>query len=49
MPDVCSVCGKDVVRLEVCEGEKLFHFECYVLSKRRGPKPEPLRDPTRLR
>jgi hypothetical protein len=39
MPDVCTVCGKNVVKLEVCEGDKVFHFDCYVLYKRRRPPP----------
>jgi len=36
MPDVCTDCGKDVVKLEACEGEKIFHLDCYVLYKGRG-------------
>jgi hypothetical protein len=36
MPDVCTVCGKDVARLEACERDKVFHFDCYVLYKRQG-------------
>jgi len=38
---VCALCGKLVVRappeweVEVREGGKLFHLDCYRLSKRR--------------
>jgi hypothetical protein len=36
MPDVCAVCGKIVARFEACEGEKVFHLDCYVLYKRQA-------------
>jgi len=36
MPDVCAACGKIVMRLEACEGEKVFHLDCYGLYKRRA-------------
>jgi hypothetical protein len=34
---VCAFCGKNAERLQVHEGEKLFHLDCYVLYKRRKP------------
>jgi len=31
---VCAVCGKSLVpEVEVREGEKLFHLDCYLLYK----------------
>ena len=44
---VCAFCGKSVLRapleseVEVREGEKLFHLDCYLLYKRLPP---PFRD-----
>jgi hypothetical protein len=35
--EVCAVCGKNVERLTVHEGEQRFHLDCYVLYKRRPP------------
>jgi hypothetical protein len=40
---LCAFCGKIVVQIppgsEVREGQKIFHLDCYVLYKRRLPKP----------
>jgi hypothetical protein len=42
---VCDFCGKSVLRaprgleVEVREGEKLFHLDCYRLYKRHAPPP----------
>jgi hypothetical protein len=46
VPDtVCAVCGKSVVsdrgRVEVREGERVFHLDCYRLYKRRAPLSDP--------
>jgi hypothetical protein len=35
---VCVFCGKTLAPgVEVREGEKLFHLDCYLLYKRRRP------------
>jgi hypothetical protein len=40
---VCAFCGKSVLRapleseVEVREGEKLFHLDCYLPYKRQAP------------
>ena len=44
-PDVlCALCGKRVdpaPEVEVREGEKRFHLECYVRDKRRSGRDRP--------
>jgi hypothetical protein len=51
MPDapdaVCDLCGKSVLpapEVEVREGEKRYHLECYVRDKRRAGRERPASD-----
>jgi hypothetical protein len=45
MDAVCAICGKSVVsdhgRVDVREGEKRFHLDCYRLYKRRARLSDP--------
>jgi hypothetical protein len=47
-PDVlCALCGKRVdppPEVEVREGEKRYHLECYVRDKRRATRERPASD-----